>query len=553
MAPPSNEPLLYAPSRDSNNDDDDEDDDDDEPPLLVSVEATTSPPVEESNPVVDKNRNNIQHNFSGETPTPLPPCPVTILSGFLGSGKTTLIQYILSNPNHGKRIAIIENEFGGGTDGLTIESMIARDGMDPNNKSSLQDLIELPNGCICCTVKDNLVATLEQLVTYRRQDLDYILIEASGMANPGPIASVFWLDDALDSRLRLDGIVTLVDSYHILRQLEETEEASQQIAYADRVLINKIDLLVDGASKVRNDGVHGNKPNPDDYIMNQSLENVVNTIRRIHPTAPIQTTTYSQVPDLDWILDAKCFGGIERVQELDKQLLLAEQQQRQQQQQHQQPQLLGSDNSTGHHHHHHHHDHDNPESCQQCQQQQKAYTHKHTNAVSTISLYEKGSVDYSKINAWLATILWPNQDAPNRVLRALLEHPDEVEQRQQHDDDEIRRHLSLSASSSSSQQDIFRSKGILSLVYHEDNNTVESLTNDEDVNSTTTTYRTSDGLDTRRYILQAVHDLWEIYPAKDDLQWQETEERVCKIVLIGRNLHEEELKQGFRNCFFVEP
>ena len=74
-----------------------------------------------------------------------------------------------------------------------------------------------------------MVATLEQLVTYKRQDLDYILIEASGMANPGPIASVFWLDDALDSRLRLDGIVTLVDSYHILRQLEETEEASQQI------------------------------------------------------------------------------------------------------------------------------------------------------------------------------------------------------------------------------------------------------------------------------------------------------------------------------------
>ena len=111
------------------------------------------------------------HSEPSEVHPTLPPCPVTILSGFLGSGKTTLIQYILKSPDHGKRIAVIENEYG---DGLQVESMIARDGVGNDN---LQDLIELPNGCICCTVKDSLVSTLENLLD-KRQDLDYILIEA---------------------------------------------------------------------------------------------------------------------------------------------------------------------------------------------------------------------------------------------------------------------------------------------------------------------------------------------------------------------------------------
>jgi G3E family GTPase len=137
----------------------------------------------------------------------------------LGSGKTTLIQCILKSPNHGKRIAVIENEFG---EGLAVESLIAQDGLDDQTNASLLDLIELPNGCICCTVKDSLVAALELLLE-KRLDLDYILIEASGMANPGAIASVFWLDDALESRLQLDGIVTLVDAYHIVGQLQHTE------------------------------------------------------------------------------------------------------------------------------------------------------------------------------------------------------------------------------------------------------------------------------------------------------------------------------------------
>ena len=152
-----------------------EEDDDDEPPLLVSMDH------DDTINILDMNNNNFtpngkpdasakKENAAATDTSGLPPCPVTILSGFLGSGKTTLIQYILRSPDHGKRIAVIENEFG---QGLDVESLIARDGA---SNQSLQDLIELPNGCMCCTVKDSLVTTLEALVS-RRADLDYILIE----------------------------------------------------------------------------------------------------------------------------------------------------------------------------------------------------------------------------------------------------------------------------------------------------------------------------------------------------------------------------------------
>jgi G3E family GTPase len=139
-----------------------------------------------------------------------------------------------------------------------------------------------------------LVATLKNLIE-KRKNLDYILIEASGMANPGPIASLFWLDEALESRLRLDGVVTLVlDAHNVQRQLEDTEEAAQQIAYADRILSNKLDLIDADQQKA-----------------------AVDSISAIHPTVPILPTTYSQVPDLDWILDANCYD-VDRAKEVER-------------------------------------------------------------------------------------------------------------------------------------------------------------------------------------------------------------------------------------------
>ena len=326
---------------------DSDDDDDYEPPMLVDLAATAAP--QQQAPPTTSTAEQPDVASLDDIKSSLPPCPVTILSGFLGSGKTTLIQYILKSPDHGKRIAVIENEFG---DGLAVESLIARDGVSNN---SLQDLIELPNGCICCTVKDSLVATLETLLE-KRSDLDYILIEASGMANPGPIASVFWLDDALESRLQLDGICTLVDANHILEQLNITEEAAQQIAYADRLLINKIDLV----------------PNDD------QLKQVQETLKELHPTAPMKLTTYSQIPDLDWILNANCFGGAERVEELDAV-------------------WNNQATTTNDHSHDHSHDHNGKDhDCQQCAAAPPQ--HKHTAQVSTLAFQKEGSLDLGKLN-----------------------------------------------------------------------------------------------------------------------------------------------------------
>ena len=164
--------------------------------------------------------------------------PVTLLSGFLGSGTTTLLNYLMSE-NHGKRIAIIENEF---SEGLGIEGMIAKSGLDGE---SLNDFFELNNGCICCTVKDDLLSTLEQLVAHK-QKFDYILIESTGLANPGPVISIFWADDELDASLYLDGVVCVVDSLNIRSYLEDgsiAEDVKAQIAYADRILLNKSDLV----------------------------------------------------------------------------------------------------------------------------------------------------------------------------------------------------------------------------------------------------------------------------------------------------------------------
>jgi len=164
--------------------------------------------------------------------------PITILTGFLGSGKTTLLNYILKE-NHGFKIAIIENEFG---EGLGIESMIAKSGVDGSN---ISNFIELSNGCICCTIKDDLLLTLEQLLLYKDK-FDYIIIETTGVANPGPIVSALWADEQLDCNLILDGVICVVDSYNIESYLSSTDEtinASTQLCLADRILLNKSDLI----------------------------------------------------------------------------------------------------------------------------------------------------------------------------------------------------------------------------------------------------------------------------------------------------------------------
>ena len=467
----------------------------------------------------------------------LPPVPVTILTGFLGSGKTSLVKHILSSKQHQKRIAVIENEFGGGESNLkerlglevndastlSVETMIAKDGTDG---SSLTDFIELPNGCVCCTVKDSLVETLEALLT-KRTDLDYIIIECSGLADPGPVASIFWLDDALDSRIRLDGVVTLIDAKNILHQLESTssassfhgesndggDEAARQIAYADRIIINKIDLLKQNSTNNSNHSL-------------SKLQSVLDRIKEINPTAKMRQTTFSVI-DIDWIIDANCFDA-ERVKEVedafqqsvqDKKMTIS----------------CFNPRCTV--------DHNAFQFCGLCDIGSPSSLiplHNHTNAVGTTALFHIGSIDIHKLNLWLASILWPNQDEADKVLRARLEESLRTEPK----------HPMSNVPTEVDGSMIYRVKGVVSVKHSIDSTgKIASPPNDFlDDTQLSSFVNESDRLDNRRYIVQAVHDLWDITASKN-LLWDTSDTRCCKIIVIGKRLDEKALREGFIGCF----
>lgn len=173
--------------------------------------------------------------------------PVTVLTGFLGSGKTTLLNHILTSTEHKMKFAVIENEFGdiGIDENIIVEN-------------SEESIIEVMNGCICCTVRGDLTELLDKMYE-RIRDFDGVLIETTGLADPAPVAQTFFVDDRVVERYKLDGIVTVVDVKHIIQHLDEEKpddvenEAVEQIAFADRILLNKIDLASEGEiSEVKN-------------------------------------------------------------------------------------------------------------------------------------------------------------------------------------------------------------------------------------------------------------------------------------------------------------
>lgn len=157
--------------------------------------------------------------------------PVTVLTGFLGSGKTTLLNRIL-HENHGQRIAVIENEFG--EIGIDQDLVINAD----------EEIFEMNNGCICCTVRGDLIRILGNLIEQKGK-FDRVLLETTGMADPGPVAQTFFLDEKIRDNFYLDGIITLVDAKHIQHHWHESDEAAAQIAFADVILLNKIDLVTE--------------------------------------------------------------------------------------------------------------------------------------------------------------------------------------------------------------------------------------------------------------------------------------------------------------------
>ncbi|MCU0761251.1 MAG: GTP-binding protein [Steroidobacteraceae bacterium] len=195
--------------------------------------------------------------------------PVTVLTGFLGSGKTTLLNRILSE-QHGKRIAVIENEFG--EVGVDHQLVIGAE----------EEIFETNNGCICCTVRGDLLRILGQLMK-RRDRFDYVIVETTGMADPGPVAQTFFLDDDLKQQFALDAIVTLVDALHFEKHLDEMKEPGEQVAFADVILLNKTDLV------------------PAD-----ALERIERRVRAINATAKIFRTRNSDVA-IDRVLNVGAF------------------------------------------------------------------------------------------------------------------------------------------------------------------------------------------------------------------------------------------------------
>ena len=157
--------------------------------------------------------------------------PITVLTGFLGAGKTTLLNRILKE-EHGKRIAVIENEFG--EVGVDQELVIG----------AQEEIFEMNNGCICCTVRGDLIRILGNLMK-RRDKFDYILVETTGLADPGPVIQTFFVEAEMQARLRLDGVVTLVDAKHFWEHIGDSPEAREQVAFADVVILNKTDLVSD--------------------------------------------------------------------------------------------------------------------------------------------------------------------------------------------------------------------------------------------------------------------------------------------------------------------
>ena len=268
--------------------------------------------------------------------------PVTVITGFLGAGKTTLLNRILTE-KHGKRIAVIENEFG--EVGVDHQLVIQSD----------EEIFELNNGCICCRVRGDLIRILAKL-RQRKDKFDTVLIETTGMADPGPVAQTFFTDEEIKESFKLDGIITVVDAKHVGLHFDDTREVREQIGFADVILLNKTDL-----------------------VSAEELKKTEARIRKMNPMAKLYRTENASI-DLTKVLNVGGFD-LKRALELEPDFLKESEE------------------------HDHDHDHNHEHEGEAHHEHEHEHDHVHDEDITSVGITSPGDLDEKKLSDWLGTLL----------------------------------------------------------------------------------------------------------------------------------------------------
>ena len=279
------------------------------------------------------------------------PIPVTILTGFLGSGKTTLLKRVLTE-GHGQKIAVIENEFG--EENIDNDILVS---------DTTEQIIQMSNGCICCTIREDLRVTLQLLGAKRRKgllDFERVVIETTGLADPGPVAQTFFMDDEIAETFLLDSILTLVDAKHAPSQLNDRQEARRQVGFADQIFISKADL-----------------------VSAQELDALQHRLKHMNPRAPQKAVHFGEVT-LAEVFDLRGFNLNAKL-DID-------------------PDFLKEDAHDHHDHGHDHHDH--AEHCDHpSHQAEQGHHHHHDDDVKSFVFRSEKAFDPAKLEDFLGAIV----------------------------------------------------------------------------------------------------------------------------------------------------
>ena len=279
--------------------------------------------------------------------------PATILTGFLGSGKTTLLKRVLSEA-HGQKIAVIENEFG--EENIDSEILVS---------DVKEQIIQMNNGCICCTIREDLRSTLQDLAEKKRRgelDFDRVVIETTGLADPGPVAQTFFMDDEIAESYLLDSVLTLVDAKHAVGQLNDRQEARRQIGFADQIFISKSDL-----------------------VAKDEVDALMHRIKHMNPRAPQQTVHFGEV-SLASVFDLRGFNLNTKL-EID-------------------PDFLKEDDHQHDHAHAHDHDHVDGTHCDHpSHQHEGGHHHHHDDDVKSFVFRSERPFDAAKLEDFLGAIV----------------------------------------------------------------------------------------------------------------------------------------------------